>query len=721
MAETPIGGPLNGLPGCLFARPGTSPRTVFGKATDGTLWHISEVKRGDDALICPDCGGILVARLRDELRVAHFAHKAMAECRSAGETALHRLAKEIIQEGGAILLPAYCVAGQVSGVGRTVTAQPQQRVSFDRVDIEVPQPGFKPDLIGSALGRDGEVLHRLIIEIRVTHAVDAEKLSKLRVHGESVIEIDLSGLDRGLTGSELAAQILEAAPRSWLYHRNEDALTDRGHRQMAQEEASKERKKTAAIEIQAHQKKCRADARLRQPSRGNLDQEEWARQERTKWSFLEMEGIYTVGADDGIFDVAPDVWRSFIVSVLAPWREKPHRLDANQDLARLSQFLAGQLRERKWVKPEFDASIREFRQRRYANRDIVSEAIQLFLMEGLTPYGFGGYLHQPGVDLNAAAWAIQKAWKDGTLWASTMARLVRLLQGKGGNVTVLGVEMPHDLTPFNVIAAARDHGAGYTHVLNDLISEVVIGEARHGPRHDINAYISEGIDITMPGDLTPRSGQRILDLIHAEHMANWQAQVDAIIECETDRLLSVFLDLSNRGVLPDDPDGAVADLLDADALRRIIATPIDPAGNKTLATAQRRIAMAVDRLTRLAKAIEGLADLQALCSDPDASRLVGEAGTIAVMRRFSEGRDPAMQDVSVTSARNALANLARLSSGWGYGDEFAGRAMSSIPYGDTNRLVDLMVDGDVIMFRRAMVEITSRREPPKWIKSRDEI
>src|SRR5688572_18343649 len=93
------------LPGCLFAPPGEGPRSLFARDETGALRHISEVETGTTGLLCPDCRTPLIAR-KGEIRQPHFAHKSGEDCRTAGETVLHFLAKEIIATGGELHLPS---------------------------------------------------------------------------------------------------------------------------------------------------------------------------------------------------------------------------------------------------------------------------------------------------------------------------------------------------------------------------------------------------------------------------------------------------------------------------------------------------------------------------------------------------------------------------------------------------------------------------------------
>ena len=84
----------------------------FGER-QGRLLDITEVPSGlACGCVCPACGDRLIAR-KGKMRTHHFAHQAGTECTAGGETALHRMCKEILEEHPLLMLPAKTVA--VSG------------------------------------------------------------------------------------------------------------------------------------------------------------------------------------------------------------------------------------------------------------------------------------------------------------------------------------------------------------------------------------------------------------------------------------------------------------------------------------------------------------------------------------------------------------------------------------------------------------------------------
>lgn len=87
---------------------------------------------------------------------------------------------------------------------------------FERVDEEVPQQGFQPDLVGYL--RDGT---QLFIEVAVTSFIGEEKLRRIRAVGVRTVEIDLSDMMLGnllVPSLEVQEQILmQTHNKFWAY------------------------------------------------------------------------------------------------------------------------------------------------------------------------------------------------------------------------------------------------------------------------------------------------------------------------------------------------------------------------------------------------------------------------------------------------------------------------------------------------------------------------
>lgn len=143
----------------------------------------------------------------------YFAHHRGSECPGGYETALHKMAKQILLDAGRVWLPERDVLLSLPLVfDETLTETlhfKSREVHFVSVVSEKRlENGLIPDV--TALLRNNAELH---VEILVTHAVDADKSQML----DNVLEIDLSLLSEEtvLDSVALEAEVLKVAPRWW--------------------------------------------------------------------------------------------------------------------------------------------------------------------------------------------------------------------------------------------------------------------------------------------------------------------------------------------------------------------------------------------------------------------------------------------------------------------------------------------------------------------------
>lgn len=195
----------------MSSAPGDShqrtPVLQFGEAADGRMVHIDDAQRGlACGLWCPECNQRLVAR-KGDIKQHHFAHESEFSCEGAVETALHKLAKQVISDAKGLQLPPVSIA---TDGGRKILS-PSRWIEFDRVEMEVWMDGMRPDIIGYRQGRP------LAIEVLVTHACGPEKIALFESRGVACVEIDVSGLRHGTR--DLPEAILRSSPRLWLFNR----------------------------------------------------------------------------------------------------------------------------------------------------------------------------------------------------------------------------------------------------------------------------------------------------------------------------------------------------------------------------------------------------------------------------------------------------------------------------------------------------------------------
>lgn len=188
---------------------------------------------------CPECGEKLEAKNKDKTentileynqKQAHFAHVSGKICQYASESALHKMAKEIISEHKTIMLPAlYHYKERVSN---------EISVTFDTVELEkrIDYNGtvIIPDAILTKANR------KLFVEFYRSHLVDEQKKIKIEKLGISAIEVDLNFIEPIIDGKpnyEGLKEYIEndASLSEWLFNSEGDRL----YRKRSAEDANK--------------------------------------------------------------------------------------------------------------------------------------------------------------------------------------------------------------------------------------------------------------------------------------------------------------------------------------------------------------------------------------------------------------------------------------------------------------------------------------------------
>lgn len=139
---------------------------------DGKSVYIDDVPNGKNCnCTCAECGGKLVAKNKGRIKIHHFAHESGNDSIKCSQTALHLLAKEIIENEKRIPIPRN---GQI------------EFYKTDFIEQEKFMNDIIPDLYATCEKRP------YIVEILVTHEVDETKLQKIMQHKISGVEVDLS-------------------------------------------------------------------------------------------------------------------------------------------------------------------------------------------------------------------------------------------------------------------------------------------------------------------------------------------------------------------------------------------------------------------------------------------------------------------------------------------------------------------------------------------------
>lgn len=196
--------------GAVFI-PAESTMTMFvALDQNARLIHIGKASRGLACdCTCVSCGEQVIAR-KGLIREHHFAHYSFkASCFIQRETLLHLYAKEVIRDALGLQLPP------MPGIYPT-SEDTSSWWDFERVEAEVPQPGFQPDLVAHL--KDGT---QLFIEVAVTSFVEEEKWLLIKKVGITTIELDLRELLHGaneISSESVKCYILQRIEhKTWLY------------------------------------------------------------------------------------------------------------------------------------------------------------------------------------------------------------------------------------------------------------------------------------------------------------------------------------------------------------------------------------------------------------------------------------------------------------------------------------------------------------------------
>jgi competence CoiA-like predicted nuclease len=177
---------------------------------NGRLAHISKVENGlNCGCLCPACKTLLVAK-KGKINKHHFAHKN-TDCNKGIETALHLMAKDILQKHMKIKIPKYIVYLENYGC---MEATPEGYITADRVTLEKRIDDMVPDVIFEKEGK------KMLIEIAVTHSIDHDKLDKIKKHGFSVLEVYLD--DHSFSEKSLEEAVIHSTHnKKWIYSSKE--------------------------------------------------------------------------------------------------------------------------------------------------------------------------------------------------------------------------------------------------------------------------------------------------------------------------------------------------------------------------------------------------------------------------------------------------------------------------------------------------------------------
>lgn len=207
----------------------TSIKLKYG-IRDGKVVCINEISEQEKGLkcncTCPGCGMPLQAKLGQGKKQRHFSHNNNAcDTVIAHQSALHLLAKEIIEEEGKICLPPLTVRFNESPkididrdyydeLPQEIVYKESKIINCDNVTLEKKISDIIPDVIIETSGK------QCLVEIAVTHFIDEEKNRKIKQLGLPVVEVDLSSVYESEITREEIRKILIDRPefKTWIYN-----------------------------------------------------------------------------------------------------------------------------------------------------------------------------------------------------------------------------------------------------------------------------------------------------------------------------------------------------------------------------------------------------------------------------------------------------------------------------------------------------------------------
>lgn len=200
-----------------------------------SIWDLTEEDRGLKCnCICPSCGMQLQAKLGSGKKQRHFSHNnANCNVAIAQQTALHMLAKEIIEQEKTVKFPPIIIPFEqtnlykfdpnylrqfsyryLSNLPTEMEYKPATIVNFDSVVLEKKVSSIIPDIIAFKGNK------ACLIEIAVTHFIDENKEKKIQELKLPVLEIDISSLSTENINKDILKSVLtnQIENKRWVYN-----------------------------------------------------------------------------------------------------------------------------------------------------------------------------------------------------------------------------------------------------------------------------------------------------------------------------------------------------------------------------------------------------------------------------------------------------------------------------------------------------------------------
>lgn len=163
-----------------ISKPHKTAFLTYALNEGGCLVHVDSVPNGNECgCVCPCCKSRLCAKNGGYEREHHFSHLGGADCVGGVESALHIMAKEVLQRVKCVRLPAIADVCE------------SRLLNLDEVEVEVrdDNTSLRPDCIGRYEDK------MIWIEFKWTHAVNQEKKEQIISRRIDCLEIDLNGCE----------------------------------------------------------------------------------------------------------------------------------------------------------------------------------------------------------------------------------------------------------------------------------------------------------------------------------------------------------------------------------------------------------------------------------------------------------------------------------------------------------------------------------------------
>lgn len=191
---------------------------------DGRLLHVLDLDGAHErglrcGCVCPECGRQLQAHLGAQ-KAWHFQHHVEdANCNPQPMTLLHAFVRDELARRKTLDVPAvdaYCELDVLGQVVPEFLQIPAETFVFTDSEVEARGDGVQPDVVFT---RDDS--GELALEVRYSHAVDAEKLQRLHRNYGKAVEFDVSDLpSSGVSSQELQEALREGRRWTWLVNAN---------------------------------------------------------------------------------------------------------------------------------------------------------------------------------------------------------------------------------------------------------------------------------------------------------------------------------------------------------------------------------------------------------------------------------------------------------------------------------------------------------------------